>query len=406
MTRRNLIILGGSEDQVPAYLEGRRLGYRVIGIDQKPDALGAELADEFLCLTTREPEAIAKRLGDIDVAAVISPASDAAQASVAALSKHYGTAFQPSPAAVRASEDKNYFHSVVEKLSFPRYRSLKGDDPDALIAAAAGMTYPLVVKPTDSSGSKGLSCVPEPAQLRAAIGTARKNSFASEVLIEELVDGRHYSLECFAQNGRPAFTVVTERIITPLPHMISVSHVTPAALGCSIQGRLLDMITAIFGELGHRSGPVNFDFVLTPAGDVHFIEMGARLGGNGMPLLASHAFGVNTVEAAIRLAAGEALDLGTHPRPRFVMLRILTAETDGTLVSVAGVSTVRALTEVTELRLFKAPGSRVNRYTQAAHKLGYLILAADSREALSQALDTSLATLHFEIEPDDETQEN
>lgn len=87
------------------------------------------------------------------------------------------------------------------------------------------------------------------------------------------------------------------------------------------------------------------------------------------------------------------------------MLRILTADTDGTLVSVTGEDEVRALPEVTELRLFKDPGSRVNRYNQAAHKVGYLILAADDREALTQAKDAALATLQFHIEPDSTTQE-
>ncbi|MEV1177387.1 hypothetical protein, partial [Nonomuraea sp. NPDC049784] len=86
---RNLIVLGGGEDQIPAYREGRRLGYRVIGVDQRPDALGAAEADQFLCMTSRDPEGIARALGPIDVAAVISPASDAAQEAVAELRRIY-----------------------------------------------------------------------------------------------------------------------------------------------------------------------------------------------------------------------------------------------------------------------------------------------------------------------------
>jgi biotin carboxylase len=400
VSRPNLIVLGGGEDQVPAYLEGRRLGYRVIGVDQRPDALGADLADEFLCLTTREPEAIAKRLGPIEVAAVISPASDAAQASVAALSRHYRTAFQPSPKAVLASEDKSYFHAVVEGLGFPHYRHVQSGDSDTLIEAAARLTYPLVVKPTDSSGSKGLGCVRDPADLPAAIADARKHSFRGEAIIEELVVGDHYSVECFARAGRPEFTVVTARTLTPPPEMISVSHLVPADLGAEVRDRLHDMIAAILAALDHRAGPVNLDFIVDAAGAIHFVEMGARLGGNGMPLLVRHAFGLNTVEAAIRLAAGELLDLTAHVQQRVVLLHILTTEREGILRAVDGAAETRDLPNVADLKLFKAPGERVHPYTQAGHKLGYLIVAADTRDALSKTLDAALNTLRFVVEPD------
>jgi len=405
VTRRNLIVLGGGEDQIPAYVEGRRLGYRIIGVDQRPDALGAAFADEFVCLTTRDPEAIARRLGPIDVAAVISPASDAAQASVATLSRHYGTAFQPSPLAVRASQDKGYFHAVVRCLGFPRYRQAQSGDPQVLVEAAARMTYPLVVKPADSSGSKGLGCVRDPAELRAAIATARRHSFHGDARVEEMVVGRHYSAECFVRAGRPELTVVTARTLTPLPAMISVSHLVPADLHDSLGGRLREMIAAILAALEHRAGPVNFDFVVDAAGTIHFVEMGARLGGNGMPLLVRHAFGLNTMEAAIRLAAGESLDVTGHGQQRVVLLHVLTAEREGTLRAVHGVAATRDLPHVADLKIFKRPGDRVHPYTRAAHKLGYLIVAADTRGELFRTVGAARRTLRFVIDPDPSTRE-
>lgn len=386
MSTKSIIILGAGEDQLPAYLTARRLGYRVIGVDQRADALAASAADEFVCLTTRDPAAIADRLGAIDVAAVLSPASDAAQASVAALSAHYGTAFQPAPAAVRASEDKEFFHRIVAKLGFPAYRY--GSDP-------TGLRLPVVVKPTDSSGSKGLTCVRSAADLAAAVALARRHSFSGEVLVEERVEGRHYSAECFAEHGRPVFVAVTERVLTPEPEMITVSHVLPAELGDAVRDRLDAMLAALFAELGHRSGPVNVDFVLDADERIHFVELGARLGGNGMPMLVRHAFGLDTVAAAIRLALGESPDLSAGPRQRYAMLHILTAAADGTLDAVEGADRARQSPGVAELRLFKDPGDPVRRYTQAAHKLGYLVLTADSREQLRRRLDDTLSTLRF-----------
>ncbi|MFI7632831.1 ATP-grasp domain-containing protein [Nonomuraea sp. NPDC049400] len=396
---RNLIVLGGGEDQIPAYREGRRLGYRVIGVDQRPDALGAAEADQFLCMTSRDPEGIARALGPIDVAAVISPASDAAQESVAELRRIYRTPHQTAPDALRCTVDKGFFRQVIDRLGLPAYRYVQDDDIEKLIGAAAGLGYPLIVKPADSSGSKGITVLTGPADLPGAIEYARKHSFSRQVILEELIEGSHGAVESFFADGRLAFMAVTDRVITGSPAMISLAHVVPADLDPSVYARLSEAVSAICAEVGHRHGPVNFDFVLTPGGDLCFIEMGARLGGNGMPLMVRHAFGLNTVEAAIRLALGEPLTIDVTHR-RIAALRILAAEADGVLTAIDGLAELRRMPEVVDVQVFKSPGDHVRAYTQAGHKLGYLVLVADTRELLEDALDRALRTLRFEIEPD------
>jgi len=96
----NLLVLGASADQIPTYLEARRLGCRTIGVDQRDDAPAVALADEFLPVSTREPEAVIERLGAVAVAGVVAPASDANQPALRALAEHYGTPFRPSVAAL------------------------------------------------------------------------------------------------------------------------------------------------------------------------------------------------------------------------------------------------------------------------------------------------------------------
>jgi biotin carboxylase len=404
LSARNIIVLGGGEDQIPAYREARRLGYRVIGVDQRPDALGAAEADRFLCMTSRDPAAIAATLGPIDVAAVISPASDAAQESVAELSRIYGTAHQPSPGALRCSVDKGFFRALVARLGLPSHAYVQDGGTETLLAAAGRMRYPLIVKPADSSGSKGITAIGTPADLRGAIEHAWKYSFSHQVIIEEIVSGRHCSAECFFTGGELGFMAVTDRTITGPPEMISLAHVVPADLDASVHARLREAIVMICAEAGHERGPVNLDFVLTPGGDIHFIEMGARLGGNGMPLMVRHAFGLNTVEAAIRLALGEPLEI-TAPFRRTAMLQILTSETDGVLRDVTGMDALLRMPEVVDVQVFKSPGDRVHAYRQAAHKLGYLMVVADTRESLMLARDTALETLRFVIENDEKGSE-
>ncbi|MFI1886879.1 ATP-grasp domain-containing protein [Streptomyces jumonjinensis] len=395
---QHILVLGGGEDQLPAYHEARRLGYRVIGVDRRPDALGAAASDLFLCMTTRAPDRIAAMVGHLDVAAVISPASDAAQESVAELSRLLGTPYQPAPDAVRASVDKGWFHTVLDRLGLPGYAYAQSSDEAELRRAAADLPLPVIVKPSDSSGSKGVQVVADPAALPGALAEARRHSFTGEVIVEEMLLGRHLSAEAFLRGSTLATIAVTERSTTGAPHMITTAHTVPAELTPSTEIRLRSMIMDICGELGHTDGPVNFDFVVDAADEIRFIEMGARLGGNGMPLLVRHAFGINTYEAALRLALGQPTDL-TPRHHRKTALRILTADTDGVLLGVDGTDAVRALPETVELQLFAEPGSRVHRYTQAGHKLGYLLLVADTHDALRAAQARAESLLRFRIEP-------
>lgn len=389
--QESIVILGGGEDQTEAYRRSREMGYRVIGVDENPDCLGSKLADRFLAITTRDPERIADQLDGERVVAVISPASDAAQESVAALSDKLGTPQLLSRTALRATVDKGFFHEVTASLGLSRYHHFESADRSAVVAAAAKMRFPVVVKPSDSSGSKGLTCARGPEDLPAAVDHAAGVSPSGVVIVEEYLEGRHLSAECFLSGGQVALLCITERDLTESPHMITVTHTLPGA-GPGLTSRIGDLILRICVAMDHRNGPVNFDLVLTPDGRIVFIEVGARLGGNGMPMLVRHAFGIDTVTAALQCALGQPPQLRAT-RNRVAMLHILTADRDGVLQGFMDLSGARALPEVEELVVFKAPGDDVHRYTQARHKLGYLVLTADSRTELARARARALGLI-------------
>ena len=395
--RQSVVVLGGGEDQIPAYWQARALGYHVVGVDMNAHCLGASLADEFLVMTSRDASGIAAALGSRDVAAVISPASDAAQESVAALRAHFSTSHQVPETALRASVDKGAFHRVVAELGLPTYAYHQSSDRPALLEyARTHMTCPLVVKPSDSSGSKGLSYVESMSDLTPAVELAAAASPHGTVIIEEYVVGKHYSCETFFLDGELTLCAVTDRILTGPPHFISRTHILPAALAPAIRTRIEEAVRAIAAAIDLRSGPLNCDLIVTPDDRLVFVEMGARLGGNGMPLLVRWAYGVDTVAAAMDLALGRRADA----RPvhhRAATLHILGSDRSGVVRSIEGVAAVRALPEVVALEVFKEPGQAVEEYTQAGRKLGYLVLVADDREQLLATLDLAVRSMHFDI---------
>jgi biotin carboxylase len=397
--RKSLVILGGGSDQVPAYRAARRLGCRVIGVDRRADAPAAPLADRFLAVSTRDPAGILRGLGTEPVDGVLAPAGDAAHPSLQALRQHFATPFRASATATLASVDKGFFHDVVARLGFPRYGYVESPSAPELLARAQHLEFPLVVKPADASGSKGLSLVEDVGALPAAITEAAAWSLGGAVIAEELIAGRHFSAECFVDRGELRLAAISERTLTPPPRLITVSHRLPAQLGGRTSARLQAMLATLCRALQITRGPVNFDIVVDAAGTVYFIEAGARSGGNGMTELIRAVYGVDVLDAAIRLVLGEPVALAPRPPRAVAMLQVLQAGEAGVLTSVEGLELAARHPAVAHIELLRGVGSAVQPYTQAANKLGYVVVTGDSPAAAEEALAEVLDGIKLQVRP-------
>jgi len=397
---RTLLVLGAGEGQLPVYREARRLGVRTIGVDRNPHAFAVHEADEFVCVSTHDAAGVRRAVGRRPIAGVTSPASDASALSARTLALAYGTPFCVSWAAARASVDKAEFRRLVDRLGLPRYGWVAGTDLAELGARAARkLTFPVVAKPSDSSGSKGISIVDEPDGLEAALALAARFSPSGELIVEEYVDGIHLSAECLVADHRPSFMAVMQRTLTPLPHVITLEQVMPAALSPATLAELERSVAMICRALDLDRGPLNVDAVVARSGEARLIEMAARPGGNGISRLVRDLYGVNLAEVAVKTALGEPIAIGPRPARRGI-LRILQAPGAGVVTAVEGVEAIRALPETLELELFASPGTRVRPYSEAGNKVGYLSVAGATGDEARDALDRALALLRIEIAPD------
>jgi biotin carboxylase len=395
---RTLLVLGAGPDQLPTLREARRLGCTLIAADQRTDAPGAALVDRFLPISTRDPLAIAAAIGPGPVHGVIAPAGDIAQPALNLLADRYDTPWRLSEKALRASVDKGSFRAAVEALSYPRCGFTQGTSVRELSRAAAHLRWPVVVKPADSSGGKGVMAVSDPARLAAAVRQARPFSPGGEVIVEELVSGRHLSAECFLRDGKVAFLALSEKGHTGPPHFLTISHCVPAPVGPGVHAAAVALVEGVCAAVKHESGPANFDLVLHPSGDLYPIEMGARMGGSGLADLLAAAFGVDLAAAAIRLALGVP---GPPPAARFhrvAMLHILGVPRAGTLTAVHGLPAARAVPGTEHVEVFPPVGSYVAPYTTASHKVAVLVVAGAEHDTVLAAAAAARDRLRFDID--------
>jgi biotin carboxylase len=395
--RRSLVVLGGADGSVSLYLRARELGLHTICVDFRDTAPAVAVADEFVPESVREPERIAAALrGRDDLVGVVCPASDVGLPAQAWLTRHWGLPHPLSPAAVAASVDKPVFRDLLESLDLPRYRSVAGEPGAELVVRAAALRFPVLVKPVDASGSRGVEQIGDVAGLPGAFSRAARFSACGRVIVEEFVTGRPLSVEALIVDGEVAFHAVTRRTVTPPPLWVTTSHRTPAGLPAAVDDLLAQQLGAVCSALGHRNGPLTADAVLAEDGELYLIEIAARPGGNGLAELVRSAYGVDLIEATLALATGDVPTLRPR-RPRHRVALMLTAGSDGRVLGVEGVERVRTMACVERFHLFAVPGTPVHRYEQAGDKLGYLVLRADSAADLRRAEREVERTLAFRI---------
>jgi biotin carboxylase len=392
---KSLVIIGAADGSVSTYQRARELGYATIAVDMRASAPAVEHADEFVQVSVRAPEQIAAALLDRDdIVGVLSPASDVALPAQAWLTRHWNLPNPLPERAMQASVDKRVFREICTRLGLPSYGSVAGTPGPELVKAAQQLRYPTLVKPVDSSGSRGVVACSGPGRLPSTFAEALSFSPSGQVVIEEFVDGDHFTVEALVEDGRIAFHAVTERTVTPPPYFVTSAHLLPASLPPSVDEQLVDMLNAVCADLGYRTGPLTLDAVLGRDGHLYLIEMGARMGGNGLAEVIEACHGVDVIGGMIAAAVGEPMRLNPHA-PKPTLVHILSSDRAGHLTAIEGVEQVLAMPEVTSLSLFAEPGDQVRAYEQAGYKLGQVVLSADTVAEVRDAETKIRGTLRF-----------
>jgi biotin carboxylase len=393
---KSLLILGAADGAMATYRTARTLGYRTIAVDLRDTAPAVALADELLPVSTRDVAALSEILRHrTDVAGILAPSSDIALPTQFTLTERFGLPCGLSEDTVAVSVDKRRFREVCDELGLPGYRWVHGTG-----WRAAGLRFPLVVKPADAQSSRGVTRCPDEAGVDAAIAEALRHSYGAGIVIEEEVQGQHCGCECIIDGGRVVFMALTERQLTQPPRATTTAHLLPAAVPDGTYEAIVADVDALCARLGYRRGPLNLDLVVDAGGRPRLIEMGARTGGDPLGELARHCYGVDPVEASISVAVGAPLPpIPPQPVPHPVMVQLLNAADTGTLAAIHGVEEAAARPEVIRIALLAEPGRAVTSTIDLTSKLGYALLAAATPELLREAAARLLATVRFEVRP-------
>lgn len=391
---KKILLLGGSAQQLGAIRSAKELGYYTVVMDYLPDNPGQYEADKFYGESTTDVEAVYRIAKEEKVDGILAYASDPAALPAATVAERLGLPTNPAK-SVEILGLKYPWREFLQTNGFacPKHLSFHPETPiNEIKEKAKEFTFPLVVKPTDSSGSKGVSMLESWEGLEKAICWANDYSRNKVLLIEEYIQRGFPAViggDIFVWNGKIVLYGEMECLrdmhnspLIPIGKKkpLRVSQLQKECIHSELQ-RVVTALDISFGEL-------NIEILLDKDDNVHFLELGPRAGGNMIPIQLSDAFGIDLVKANVQAAIGEKPEFLSHPvnaLPGCYMHYVLHSYIAGTFEGIEIDDQIAK--NVYRQVIYKNPGDKVEVFDGAGKALGIIFLHFDTVEEMEDFCD-------------------
>ena len=304
---KDLAIIGASYLQLPLIEKAKEMGYVTHVFAWAADDVGEKAADVFYPVSITEKEIILEKCREIGICGICSIASDLAAITVNYVANELGLPGN-SMECTRKSTNKHLMRQSFEENGDPSPKSILVDEKTDL--ASLGLTYPLIVKPTDRSGSRGIYKLDSPEKLKESVIAAMAEGFEKKALIEEYVEGQEYSVEGISFHGEHTILAVTEKTTNGAPHFIEIRHLQPAPIRRELYEKICGVVIHALDTLGITNGASHSEIRIDEKENIRIIEIGGRMGGGCIGSdLVLYSTGKDYVRMVIQVACGMAPDL-------------------------------------------------------------------------------------------------
>ncbi len=392
LTGRKIMILGASILQLPAIEKAVELGLQVIALDMNPEAVGFSVPGVIreVISTIDIPAAVeAAKRHRID--GVMTLATDMPMRTVAAVAKACSLPGITEETAVKAT-DKAEMRKALHAAGVPVPAFYPVRNEEELLAAVEKMPGTFMVKPADSSGSRGILEVDTKEDALSAYAYTRLFSRNGTVVVEGCMSGPEVSVETLAIDGEVHVIQITDKITTGAPHFVEMGHTQPTRLPCAEE--IKKTAIAANKALGITSGPSHTEIIVTSEGP-KIVELGARLGGDCITThLVPLSTGISMVEACIRIALGEKPDIA--PKLTCGSAIRYFPQHAGTVKSV-DVSKAENMPGVRQISVVHGPGEKVTEITDSGSRMGFVIAQGSCAADAAAKAEMALASVKVEI---------
>ena len=322
---KKVVIIGANEFQNPLIEKAKSLGHETYVFAWKSGDIGEKTADYFYPISIIEKEKILEECKKIRPDAIISIGSDLAVTTVNFIASALGLNCN-SPEYSLICTNKFEMRKAFQKanIKIPKFEKVTNEKEVTIDK------FPLIVKPTDRSGSRAIALVHSKNELKNAILNACESSFEKCAIVEEVIEGKNeYSCESISYKGKHTILAITKKFTTGFPSCIETGHIEPADLTENVKNNIQEIIPKALDALHIENGASHAEFKVGEDGSINIIEIGARMGGD---CIGSHLVEISTgydfLKMTLDVSLGNEPDMKIKNEPHYALIKFIFDKND------------------------------------------------------------------------------
>lgn len=379
--KKAVLIFGVGPLQESIIKRAKKMGLYTVGIDPCADATCKDCVDAFEVVPGQDYEGHCVVVEKYGIDAIVTAATDKPLVMMARIAEKYGFPFY-SVETAQWSTDKFQMKQRFELGDVPhaKGRLVKSvDETD-------DMVYPVIVKPRDNSGSRGVKLCRTKEELEQSMAEALEYSKLDSVLVEEYIEGPEYSIEGLHYDGKSEVIQFTEKKTTEFPYNVELGHIQPANISDENKQKIREIVAKIGKALKFENCPSHTELKINERG-IFVIETSPRLGGDYITsTLTPLSTGVNVEDELLRISLGEKIT----PAPQSVQysgVRFFAFEEGNIIKHVPDMNFVKTWPHVVDFSFNLKEGDCVNQITSSLNRYGHLTLIAGNRASIEDAFE-------------------
>ena len=381
MDKKSILIFGVGELQKSIIQRAMLMGLFVVGIDPCEEAACKDEVDAFEIVGGQDYEgtlAVAKKYG---ISAVVTAATDKPLVMMARIAKELGLRFYSEDTAVWSTDKYQMKQRFIEGgIPCARGRLIRTADE------AKDLDFPLILKPRDNSGSRGVKLCRDLKDFQECLEEALQYSKLDTVLVEEFIEGQEYSIESLHYKGKTEIVQITEKRTTPFPYNVELGHIQPANISEEHKAEICSIIEKIGNALKFENCASHTELKINKRG-IYVIETSPRLGGDYITSkLTPLSTGVNLEDQVLHIVLGEEVDC-TPKYSQYSGIRFFSFDTDSIIKAVPVKENVLEWPHVIDFSFNLSINEHVNQITSSLNRYGHIILQTSDRQTMDESLD-------------------
>ena len=390
---KTVMILGASILQLPAIEKAVEMGLKVVALDMNPEAVGFNVPGVVKeVISTIDIEAAVEAAKRHHIDGVMTLATDMPMRTVAAVAKECGLVGVSEETAIKTT-DKSVMREALRTAGVPIPKFFRVVSINEFRTAVERIDGPFMVKPADSSGSRGILKVEDRTSIESAYEYTKQFTRNGIVVVEECMIGPEVSVETIAIDGEVHVIQITDKMTTGAPHFVEMGHTQPTRLDCAEE--IKKVAIAANKAVGIENGPSHTEIIVTKDGP-KIVEIGARLGGDCITThLVPLSTGVNMVEACVRIALGEKPNI-TPTLHCGSAIRYFKQHA-GIVEKIEGVEEAERMPGIKQVSIVHGVGETITDITDSGSRMGFVIAQGTDADDAAAKCEKALEKIKVEI---------